>query len=217
MSASSPSNSAANDLASPNKHYNKKDTYSLPSLITFGFDKEHHSSQMKISEDGKMAIKRDPELVYANGVVYSDRPIKGHCEFEIEIVAYGTSWSGNIKLGLVSHKSGEQRNASNIPRYTPESIDHCVWCASKLHDHIISMTEFPYGQKTLDDLRVGDRLGIQLTKNGSLQYFLNGVPQGIGATNLYRPGYDLYMVVDHYANCRITKITRAGNVMYNVH
>ena len=165
---------------------------------------------MKISPDGTVARKIDPELVYANGVVYSDRPAKGLCEFEIEVISYGTGWSGNFKLGLMSHKTSDRRIKEKIPRYTPESQNHCVWCASKLHDRITSMTEIPYGDRTLDELREGDRLGMQITPQGTLQYFLNGVPQGIGATDLHKPGHDLYLAVDHYANCKATKITRAG-------
>lgn len=74
------------------------------------------------------------------------------------------------------------------------------------------MSEIPYGERTLDDLREGDRLGMQISPQGTLEYFLNGKPQGVVVTNLHKPGHDLYIVVDHYANCKSTKITRAGKI-----
>lgn len=172
--------------------------------------REHISDQMSISDDGKVATKIDPELVYAKGVVYSERLAKGLTEFEIEVVSYGTSWSGNFKLGIMIHRTSEKLDKEKIPRYTPESPDHCVWCASKLHDHITNMAEVSYGDRTLDELREGDRLGIQITTQGELKYLLNGKIQGIATTDVYRPGYDVYAVVDHYANCKATKITRAS-------
>lgn len=165
---------------------------------------------MSITEDGKEAKKLDPEVVYAKGVVYSERPVKGWAEFEVEVISYGTSWSGNLKLGIMIHKSDKELDPSKIPRYTPESPEHCVWCASKLHDHVTSMTEVAYGEKTLDDLKEGDRLGIIITSKGVLHFLVNGKSQGAATHNIYRMGHDVYVVVDHYANCKATRITRAS-------
>lgn len=170
----------------------------------------HHSDQMKITDDNKGASKLDPELVYAKGVVYSEKPVKGHVEFEVQITSYGTSWSGNLKLGIMTQKLGKELDSSKIPRYTPESADHCVWCASKIHDHITAMTEVLYGERTLDDLKEGDKLGIIITSKGVLHFLVNGKPQGIAASNVYRPGHEIYITVDHYANCKATQITRAS-------
>ena len=165
---------------------------------------------MRVTDDGREAKKLDPEVVYAKGVVYSERPVKGQAEFEVEVISYGTSWSGNLKLGIMLHKSNKELDRSKIPRYTPESSDHCVWCASKLHDHVTTMTEVTYGERTLDDLKEGDRLGIMITSKGVLHFLVNGKPQGIATHNIYRTGHDVYVVVDHYANCKATRITRAS-------
>lgn len=178
--------------------------------ILFHVHRSYYSDQMKITKDGLQAVKGSPETIYANGVVYSEIPVKGHCEFEIEITSYGTSWSGNVKLGVMIHKEGTPLNRVNIPRYTPESSEHCVWCATKIHDHITAMTEIHYGSTTLDDLRVGDKLGMQLSSRGVLQFFVNEKSQGIAASGIYKEGYSVYIVVDHYANCKATKITRAS-------
>ena len=157
------------------------------------------------------ATKKDPELEYGKGVFYSDCPAKGLTEFEVELTSYGTSWSGNLKLGIMIHKSSEKLDKKNIPRYSPEASDHCVWCSSILYDHITNNEVF-YGKRNLDELRVGDRIGLQITPLGVLTYFLNGKSQGTATTDVYKPGYDVYIVTDLYANCKAIKITRAGTI-----
>ena len=176
-------------------------------LLSF---RNYHSDKMEISNDGLEARKIDPEIVYAKGVVYSERPVRGYVEFEVEIISYGTSWSGNLKLGIMLHKSQTSLEPRLVPRYTPETANHCVWCASKIHDHVTLMAEILYGEKTLDELKEGDRLGLLITSDGELRFLVNGEPQGKATYGIYRPGYDVYIAVDHYANCKATRITRAS-------
>ena len=165
---------------------------------------------MKISNDGLEAIRIGSNLFFDGGVVYSERPVRGHVEFEVEIISYGTSWSGTLKLGVMLHKSQTSLEPCLMPRYTPESVDHCVWCASKLHDHITLMAETLYGENTLDELREGDRLGLLITSDGELHFLINSEPQGRATYGIYRSGYDVYIAVDHFGNCKATRITRAS-------
>ena len=164
---------------------------------------------MRVEENGRSAYKENPASIYAHGVVYGSRPVKGHCEFEVELTSYGTGWSGNLKLGVMRTSGKLEEEA--IPRYSPEASGYCIWCAGKLHDHMIAMTEMPYGKQSLDELQQGDRLGLQLTRNGILTFLINGRPQGVAASSVYsKKDCDVYVVVDHYANCKSTRITRAG-------
>lgn len=164
---------------------------------------------MRVEDDGKSAYKENPASFYAHGVAYGARPIKGHCEFEVELTSYGTGWSGNLKLGVM-HTNGKLEEEV-IPRYSPEANGYCIWCANKLHDHMIAMNEITYGKQSLDELQEGDRLGLQVTRNGILTFLVNGQPQGVAASLVYsKKDYDVYVVVDHYANCKSTRITRAG-------
>ena len=80
---------------------------------------------------------------------------------------------------------------------------------------MVAMTEMPYGKQSLDELQRGDRLGLQLTRNGILTFFINGRPQGVAASSVYsKKDCYVYVVVDHYANCKSTRITRAGIKSY---
>jgi neuralized-like protein 4 len=144
-------------------------------------------------------------------VVYGERPLRGTAEFEVELVSYGTGWSGTLKLGVTRCKAGRKPSDKTIPRYSPEGTNHCVWSSDKLHNRLTDcFTEQHYGLVNLDELRAGDRLGMRVTHDGILEFFVNGAYQGIAAEGIYQRGYDIYAVVDHYANCKATKITRAA-------
>lgn len=193
---------------SPNK------TFILPQTVQFGFH-DVCSEQIRIAENGLRAEKKDPSLHYAHGVAYSSLPLRGTAEFEVAMTDYGTGWSGTLKLGIAKYKTGRSVQMSKIPRYSPEAADHCVWSSDKVHNRLRSnqngTQEKQYGAMDLDMLREGDKLGLRLNYDGMLTFFVNGKCQGVAAEKIYEKGHDVYVVVDHYANCKATIITRAGN------
>ena len=164
---------------------------------------------MKISRDGLEAIKIDPELDYNSGVVYSERPVRGHVEFEVEIISYGTKWAGNLNLGVMLRKSQISLWEVAPPHNTPPAANHCVWCGNEVYDSITTMKGMPYSGN-LSELREGDRAGLLITSDGELHFLINGKPQGRATYGIYRPGYDVYIAMDHWAKCKATRITRAS-------
>lgn len=186
-------------------------TFILEDTIQFGYHSVS-SSQIKITDDGLAAEKRDADSQYAHGVAYGARPLRGTAEFEVKIASYGTGWSGTLKLGVMRCKKDVPLvTGTSIPRYSPEGVDHCVWSSDKLHNRLVNpVVESNYGNTNLDDLREGDRVGMRLSHDGVLVFFVNGKSQGVAAENIYDRNCDVYAVVDHYANCRATVITRAG-------
>lgn len=188
-------------------------TFILEDTIQFGYHSVS-SSQIKITDDGLAAEKRDADSQYAHGVAYGARPLKGTAEFEVKIASYGTGWSGTLKLGVMRCKKDVPLvTGTSIPRYSPEGVDHCVWSSDKLHNRLVTpVVESNYGNTNLDDLREGDRVGMRLSHDGVLVFFVNGKSQGVAAENIYDRNCDVYAVVDHYANCRATVITRAGKM-----
>ena len=143
------------------------------------------------------------------GVVYSERPVRGHVEFEVEIISYGTTWAGSLNLGVMLHKSQTSLLEVAPPRYIPGAANHCVWGVNEVCDKITTMKVMPYS-RDLDELREGDRAGLLITSDGELHFLVNGEPQGRATYGIYRPGYDVYITVDHYGNCKATRITRAS-------
>ncbi len=191
-------------------------TFILEDIVQFGYH-NISSSQIKITENGLAAEKRDPDAHYAHGVAYGARPLKGTAEFEVKIASYGTGWSGTLKLGVMRAKKDMPLvSGPSIPRYSPEGVDHCVWSSDKIHNRLNTPaveSNYTGSKVNLDDLREGDRVGLRLSHDGMLTFFVNGKSQGVAAENIYDKECDVYAVVDHYANCKATVITRAGKSM----
>ena len=198
-------------MASSGNDDRNESTFVLPKTIQFGFHPVC-SHQMRVSEDGITAEKKDPASYYAHGVVYGAKPLRGTAEFEVEIISYGTGWSGTLKLGVMRCKSGGELLMKDIPRYSPEGNEHCVWSSEKVHNKLVGSSEKPYGFVNLDELRAGYRVGMRLSHDGVLVFFVNGRSQGVAAEGIYKKGYDVYPVIDHYANCKATRITRSGRI-----
>lgn len=195
-------------------HSNSEETdFQLSEVVTFGYSKLC-ASQMIISEDGLSARKKDPTQFYAYGVVYGEKPLNGVAEFELEIVRYGSGWSGTVKLGLVKVTDDKELTVTDVPRYSPDAQGYCVWCADKIYNNLhIRKSESSYGVKNLDSLRAGSRVGLRVDSDGSLTFLVDGHSQGIASRNVVSKGHNLYVVVDHYANCIETRITRAGEFL----
>ncbi len=192
-------------------------SYILPKIVEFGFHPVC-SDQIRISEDGLRAEKKDPGLHYAHGVAYGARSLKGTSEFEVILCDYGTGWSGTLKLGVAKFKIGHSLQSKDIPRYSPEGMNHCVWSSDKIHNRLHpsqpNLFEKSYGKRNLDELVTGDRLGLRLSSDGRLVFFINGKCQGLAAESVYELGYDVFPVVDHYANCKATVVSRAGKLTF---
>ena len=186
-------------------------TFVLSKRVTFGYHPVA-SSHMTISHCATEAVKIDPEGTYAFGVTFGARKLKGLAEFEVILTEIGTGWSGTFKLGVMRVPKGAKLEHVKIPRYSPDAPDFCVWCNQKIQNRLTltKCEEKQYGYVSLDNLKCGDRLGLQLTSEGDLGFFVNGMYQGRAAEQIYLEGFDVYAVVDHYGRCKATRISRSG-------
>ena len=155
---------------------------------------------MTIAEDGYSVFRNNNGFEY--GVVYSDKPMNDDCEFEVEITSYDTvsRFVGSIMIGIM--KCQYRKIPANV-RVSFLAKNHFVWNVSKFDFN-------SYGKKRLDSLRQGDRVGLRITEGGDLSYSVNGEDQGVAMRGVYEKGWDVYIVVDHFAKCRGTKITIAS-------
>ena len=179
--------------------------------IQFGY---HSASgkQIRITSDGLGAEKLDPVGVPDNGVAYGARPLKGKAEFEIKIVSYGAKWTYTLQFGVMKCEKGVPIECGpNIPNDSEVAADHCVWVNQRLCNNLVTPREVSdYGYVNLNDLREGDCVGLHLSQDGVLEFFVNGESQGIATKNIYTRNSDVYAVVDHTGRCVATVITKAG-------
>ena len=188
----------------------KGSDFQLSEVITFGYSRVC-GSQMVISEDGLSASKTSPDYDSDNGVVYGEKPLKGVSEFEVEIVRYGGKWYGSVQFGVMKISKDKELTLSDVPAGLYYAPNHFVWLGTQLynnfsHERVITS----YGNQDLHDLREGNRVGLRLDRNGDLSFLVDGRSQGVAFRNIVSKDHNLFVVVDHYANCFETRITRSG-------
>ena len=179
--------------------------------IQFGY---HSASgkQIRITNDGLGAERMDPDRVRSNGVAYGARPLKGISTFEVKIVSYRAKSRWSLQFGVMRCKKGVPiESGPSIPSESFNAAYHCVWGDQRLYNNLVTPgEESDYGCVDLDDLREGDCVGLRLSQDGVLEFFVNGESQGIAAKNIYTRNSDVYAVMDHYGQCVATVITKAG-------
>jgi neuralized-like protein 4 len=161
--------------------------------IQFGY---HSASgkHIRITNNGLGAERMNPEDKFDDGVAYGAQPLKGLAEFEVKMVSYGASWAGSLRFGIrTCKKSVAIESGPGIPVYSPNAEYHCVWSSQRLFNNLVSPGERPdYGYVDLDDLREGDCVGLCLSRDGVLEFTVNGESQGIAAKNIYTRDTDVY-------------------------
>ena len=197
----------------------QEDSTSKPATANFVPNKDiqfgYHSAsgeQIRISNDGLRAERMDPDRVRDNGVAYGAHPLKGMAEFKIKIVSCETKWTWSLGLGVMRCEKGVPiEPGPSIPSYLEDTANHCVWIDTELYNNIVTPSEkSEYGYVNLRDLREGDCVGLRLSQDGVLEFFVNGESQGIATKNIYTRKSDVYAVVDHFGRCVATVITKAG-------
>ena len=181
--------------------------------IQFGY----HSAageNIQIINNGLGAERMNPDNEYDDGVAYGAQTLKGLAEFEVKIMIYGPKCSvtASIQVGLRRCKKCVPiESGPDIP-YDSQCADyHCMWTGQKLFNNLVTPRgRSDYGYVDLDDLREGDCVGLRLSRDGVLEFTVNGESQGIATKNIYTRDTDVYAVVDHYGPCVATVITKAG-------
>ena len=189
----------------------------LRSAVEFGFHSVH-GRNIKLSKNGLLAERKYPFHTYDGGVVYGANVLRGTTEFEVKITSYGAKWAGSLKLGVMQCKAESTIKLSDIPQTSSGTNMYCISSVDQVNNKLVGHsgpTERMYGPTNLENLREGDRLGLRVSHDGVLTFFVNGKSQGVAAQAVYQEGYDLYAVADVYGRCTAVRLTRAG--VFTVH
>ncbi|WAR14180.1 NEUL4-like protein [Mya arenaria] len=138
---------------------------------------ERCGSLVKLTSGRRTAERRRPLDEFNNGVVMTNRPLRDEEIFEIRLDRLVDKWSGSIEVGITTHN--------------PSAIDFPATMTNMRSGTIMMSgcgiltngkgTRREYGQYNLDALAEGDRIGLIRKTNGSLNYFINGVDQGMAS------------------------------------
>ncbi|CAD5111986.1 DgyrCDS1240 [Dimorphilus gyrociliatus] len=131
--------------------------------------------------NGKLtAERRRANDEFNNGVVMTNRPLKDNELFEIRIDKLVSKWSGSIEVGITTHDPSRLEFPATMTNMRSGTI-MMSGCGILVNG---KGTRREYGDHNLDDLKVGDRIGLRRKPSGVLHYYINGIDQGEATSNI---------------------------------
>lgn len=152
-----------------------------------------HGSLVFLSNENRSARRRSSAAEFNNGLIFSKNPLRDNELFEVRLDRKIGNWSGSWAIGVTT---GDP-SVMEIPS-SSTGLKNGSWIMSGmsiLKDGSSFVEE--YGQD-LDELKEGDRVGVERKTHGSLHFFVNGVDLGVAATNIPQ---NVFAVVDLYGRC----------------
>ncbi|KAF5281234.1 hypothetical protein FQA39_LY05120 [Lamprigera yunnana] len=144
----------------------------------------------QVINNGRTALRPNAADDFNNGVVLTSRPLKLGEVFEVRLERVVTKWAGSIEIGVTTHSPTDLE----FP-FTMTNVRSGTWMMTGsgiMHNGTTVLEQ--YGVN-LDRLQVGDRVGVVRKESGLLHFFVNGVDQGIAASNVAEK---VYGVIDLY-------------------
>ena len=156
-----------------------------------------------------------------HAVCYGARPFRGRSEMEIQLIGvpYNDSISSHereILLGLLKRPKGRGHidSHNDVPRCSQDKPDthfivyqgYEVW--DKRDPSDVKQKKYGY-RTTLRFLRKNEKVGMQVTEDGDLYFYYDGVCQGLAASNVYLEGFDIYPFFELRGHVHVALITKA--------
>uniref|UniRef100_A0AAY4AR94 Neuralized-like protein 4 n=1 Tax=Denticeps clupeoides TaxID=299321 RepID=A0AAY4AR94_9TELE len=143
-----------------------------------------------IISEGRTALRPHATDDFNHGVVLSSRPLRSNEVFQVRIDKMVDKWAGSIEIGVTTHNPAYLQLPS-----TMTNLRSGTWMMTGngvMHNGTTILDEYGHN---LDRLKAGDTVGVVRKDDGSLHFFVNGVPQGPAAWNVPP---SVYAVVDLY-------------------
>ena len=144
---------------------------------------------------------------HTKGEVHATKPLHRTGEFEIKVEVKGPSTrDGFFGIGI-----RRRQHSSPGPLYTLSGC--CIWQTGAIYNSLkkAPTTTTYQTARDLELLIKGDRVGMRITREGDLEFFVNGRSQGVAAHGVYKPSdsSDLYPLIKLPAGYTV-RITAGG-------
>ena len=152
-----------------------------------------HGSLIFLSNENHNARRRNATTEFNNGLLFSKFALKDSEIYEVRIDRKINNWSGSLAIGVTTSNP----SFLEIPS-SASGLKNGSWImsgVSVLKDGASHKDN--YGQD-LDELKEGDRVGVQRESNATLHFYVNGIDQGVAATSLPST---VFAVIDLYGKC----------------
>ncbi|GFU45780.1 neuralized-like protein 4 [Nephila pilipes] len=145
---------------------------------------------VQVTNGGRTAFRPNCLDDFNNAVVITNRPLKPGEIFEVLLEQIVMKWAGTIEIGVTIHSAEELKFPS-----TMTVVQTGTWMMTRngvMYNGTTITEDYGYD---LDKLKAGDKIGLIVYEDGSLHFFVNGVDQGLAASNI--PD-NVYGVIDLY-------------------
>ncbi|XP_063987913.1 neuralized-like protein 4 [Diachasmimorpha longicaudata] len=120
---------------------------------------------------------------YNHAVLLSESALENNELFEISIQEIAGEWSGSLKIGVVNNEIGHWLTTMDlVPGMTSIPVDAWYLTGNEVrHKGLVLHSNYC---PSLDWLRIGDKIGMKRSHEGSLKFYINGEDMGVAALNM---------------------------------
>ncbi|KAG8187410.1 hypothetical protein JTE90_009486 [Oedothorax gibbosus] len=151
---------------------------------------DHCGLSVNVTNGGRTALRPNCLDDFNNAVVLTNRPLKTGEIFEVLLEQVVMKWAGTIEIGVTIHSAEELEFPS-----TMTNVRSGTWMMTGngiMYNGTTVSDEYGYN---LDKLKAGDKIGLVVYEDGKLHFFVNGIDQGLAASNVPN---NVYGVIDLY-------------------
>ncbi|XP_073420158.1 neuralized-like protein 4 isoform X2 [Dendrobates tinctorius] len=157
-----------------------------------------------IVNGGRTALRPHATDDFNHGVVLSNRALHNNEVFQVRIDKMVDKWAGSIEIGVTTHNPAYLQLPS-----TMTNLRSGTWMMTGngvMHNGTTILDEYGHN---LDRLKAGDTVGVVRREDGTLNFFVNGVAQGVAAWNVPP---NVFAVVDLYGQAAQATIVDEADV-----
>ncbi|KAK4880128.1 hypothetical protein RN001_008274 [Aquatica leii] len=177
--------------------YNSPDTMhsSLSNTTLYSDLRFHHvhGKNARITNNGQTALRPRPLAEFNDAIVFSNRPLRDGELFEVSLENMVDRWSGSIEIGVTAARPDDLELPS-----TATDLAHDTWMLSGSSVMENGVTIKNNYACDLDTLGAGIRIGLVRSSEKTLEFYKDGVPQGVACVVTHS---NIYAVVDLYGQC----------------
>ncbi|XP_049944445.1 neuralized-like protein 4 [Schistocerca serialis cubense] len=159
-----------------------------------------HGKKARLSNGGTTASRPRAFGEFNDAILVSNRPLRDDEIFEVVVEKTVDCWLGSIEAGVTSVRPDELE----LP-CTMTDLEHGTWMLSGSNvmvDGVVLRKDYPCD---LDEVVVGNRVGMARHSDGTLHFYLDGVDRGAACGGV-PPG--VYAVIDLYGQCAQVSIVQ---------
>lgn len=160
-----------------------------------------HGRNARISNGGLTASRPKALAEFNGSIVFSNRPLRQHELFEVQLETMIDHWNGSVEIGVTGVRPDEITMASTATDLDQDTV--MISGSTLMHNGTTVRNDMPFD---LDALGTGARIGV--TRVGdAVHFFVNGCDQGVEYECRIA---NMHAVVDLYGQCAQVSITSAA-------